>query len=163
MDKKTIIKEEKMMRDCRRLSGTVILLFSVVITGLFVTSCSKSAPTCDSSKAVDAVIYAVGQDIRKDLSGVASIGGSELSDEEWKMFRAGMVITVDNMREQGVDEGTGKRRCAGQVSIQNSGKTDLIPVTYTTELDTSGAVKVVVSGLEARSKAPAAPLIPEQH
>lgn len=151
------------MKECNSMSGTSAIIFSMVFVMLSLSSCSKSAPKCDSSKAVDAVIYAVGQDMRKDLSGIAGIGGPELSDEEWRMFRAGMVITVDNMREQGVDESSGKRTCAGNVSIQSSGKTDIIPVTYVTELDASGNVKVSVSGLEARKNAPAGPLIPEQH
>lgn len=151
------------MRERSRFSGNAVLFFCVVLLTGLIASCSKSAPKCDSSKAVDAVIYAVGQDLRKDLSGLAGISGSQLSDDEWRMFRAGMVITVDTMREQGVDESAGKRTCAGNVSIQEHGKTDIIPVTYSTELDAAGSVKVNVSGLEARKKAPVGPLIPEQH
>jgi hypothetical protein len=150
------------MREFDNISGTLAIFFGMALMMLSLSSCSKAAPKCDSSKAVDAVIYAVGQDMRKDLSGVAGIAGPELSEEEWRMFRAGIVITVDNMREQAVDENTGKRTCAGNVSIQNSGKTEIIPVTYVTELDASGSVKVSLSGLEARKRAPAGPLVPEQ-
>ncbi|MBI5847873.1 MAG: hypothetical protein HZB31_07990 [Nitrospirae bacterium] len=150
------------MRKNVSMSHTLVILFCIALMMLLLSSCSQSVPKCEGSKAVDAVIYAVGQDIRKDLSGVAGISGPELSDEEWRMFRAGMVITVDNMREQGFDQGSGKRTCAGNVSIQNSGKTDIIPVTYVIELDSSGNVKTSVSGIEARKKAPVGPLIPDK-
>lgn len=150
------------MREFNCFTGRVAMFCFMGALFLLQSSCSKSAPKCDSSSAVDAVIYFVGQDLKKDLSGLAGFSGAELSEEEWRMLRAGMVITVNNMREQGVDQGSGKRTCAGNVSIQNSGNTDIIPVTYVTELDASGEVKVSVSGLEARKGAPARPLIPEQ-
>jgi len=145
-----------------RNSAAGVMLFCVMVLGLSASSCSKSVPKCDSGKAVDAVIYAVGQDIRKDLSGVAGMSGSQLSDDEWRMFRAGMMITMDNMKELVFDEGSNKRTCSGSVTIQNSGKTNVLPVTYVEELDAAGELKVSVSGLEARRGDASKPIISDK-
>ena len=126
----------------------VVFLVATAILASFPLGCSKSTPACDSGKVIDGVIFAVGQDIRKNLAGIASVGGPgmELSDDEWRSIRAGMVIGVDNIKEQGFDANSGKRTCSGSVTITDHGKAKTTQMTYFAELDkTSGEVKTLLS------------------
>lgn len=142
---------------------------AMVLLSQFLEGCTKSVPKCDSDKAVTAVIDAAGRDMKKDLASIAGGGttGTELTDDEWKAIRSGMIINLDNIREEGFDEGAGKRRCAANV-IVNMDKKSGIPVTYLEELNTdTGEVKTTVSGLakakETESALPQAPELQNRH
>ena len=139
------------------LAGVFIMLF------VFASGCSKSAPKCDDGKTIKAVIDTVSQDLKKDLAAVAGVGGPgmELSDDEWRTIRAGMVIDLENIREQSFDEAADRRNCAANVMIVKGGSKELIPVTYVTERNKdTGDVKITLSGLEEfkKSKSEAMPL-----
>jgi hypothetical protein len=86
----------------------------------------------------------------------------ELTDDEWKLLRASMVINLENIREQSYDKDAGKRICAANLMIVSSGSKDIIPVTYTAEISKdTGDLKVTLSGLQEFKKAKTAPE-PEQ-
>jgi hypothetical protein len=127
--------------------------------------CTKSAPKCDSGKATTAVIDAVGRDMKKDLAAIAGMGGPgmELSDDEWRTIRAGMVIDLENIKEQGLDENSGKRTCGADLIVVRSGKKKTTPITYVLELNKeSGALSTTVSGLaESKEKERAPVRLPE--
>lgn len=72
----------------REIGGAALLAVTALLLPL-AAGCSKSTPACDSGKVIDGVIYAVGQEIRKNLSGIAEMGGSGLSDDEWRTLRWG--------------------------------------------------------------------------
>lgn len=139
---------------------------AVVITSLFamllilVGGCSKSIPGCDDGKTVKAVINTVSQDFRKDLAGIAGLGGPgmELSEDEWKTIRSGMVIDLQDIREQSFDEAAAKRICAANLMIMQGGKKELIPITYVPEINReTGELKIALSGLDEFRKARAQP------
>ena len=137
----------------RREVGVVAFLAAAALLVPLMAGCSKSTPACDSGKVMDGVIYAVGQDIRKNLSGIAAMGGPgmELSDDEWRTIRSGMIITVENIKEQGFDEASGQRTCAGNVTITRSGKKETMPVAYFAEIDkTSGELKTTISASKGK-------------
>jgi hypothetical protein len=140
-----------------------------VVTGLLAMllilagGCSKSIPGCDDGKTVKAVINMVSQDFRKNLSGIAGMGGPgmELSEDEWKTIRAGMIIDLENIREQSFDEAAGKRTCAANLMVVQGGKKDLIPITYVPEVNKeTGELNIALSGLDEfrKEKAQPAPL-----
>ena len=140
--------------------------YTVVITGLFATllvmagGCSKSVPGCDDGKTVKAVINTVSQDFKKDLAAVAGLGGPgmELSDDEWRTIRAGMVIDLENIREQSFDEAAGKRVCAATLMVVQGGRKELIPITYVPETSKeTGDLKITLSGLDEFKKAEPVP------
>jgi len=137
-----------------------------VVTGFFimllslVSGCSKSVPGCDDGKTVKAVINTVSEDFRKNLSAIAGMGGAgmELSDDEWRTIRSGMVIDLENIRELSFDEAAGKRVCAANLMVVQGGKKELIPVTYVPELNKdTGELKTALSGLDEFRKAKAEP------
>jgi hypothetical protein len=139
---------------------------AVVITGLFAMlsillgGCSKSIPGCDDGKTVKAVINTVSQDFKKNLSGIAGMGGPgmELSEDEWKTIRSGMVIDLEAIREQSFDEAAGKRICAANLMVVQGGKKELIPITYVPEINRkTGELKIALSGLDEFRKAKAQP------
>lgn len=139
---------------------------ALVITGLLamllilVGGCSKSIPGCDDGKTVKAVINTVSQDFRKKLSGIAGMGGPgmELSEDEWKTIRSGMVIDLENIREQSFDEAAGKRTCTANLMVVQGGKKDLIPITYVPEVNKeTGELNIALSGLDEFRKAKAQP------
>ena len=129
----------------------------MLIAILFALSgCSKSPVSCDSGKATTAVINSVSQDLKKDLSVIAGMGGTgmELSDDEWKALRAGIVIDLENIRENSFDEAAGKRICAANLMIVQSGKKEIIPITYASEIrKDTGEQKVTFSGLKEYKQA----------
>jgi hypothetical protein len=138
----------------------------LVITGLLaillilVVGCSKSIPGCDDGKTVKTVINTVSQDFRKNLSGIAGMGGPgmELSEDEWKTIRSGMVIDLENIREQSFDETAGKRTCTANLMVVQGGKKDLIPITYVPEVNKeTGELNIALSGLDEFRKAKAQP------
>ena len=151
--------------DFRRMEvGVVAFLAAAALLVTLMAGCSKSTPACDSGKVMDGVIYAVGQDIRKNLSGIAAMGGPgmELSDDEWRTIRSGMIITVENIKEQGFDEASGQRTCAGNVIIMRSGKKETMPVTYFAEIDkTSGELKTTISASKGKENEENPPQTPQ--
>lgn len=147
------------------LTRTFMVLALASSAGICLSACSKAAPKCDSSTAVDAVIHAVSQEMKKDMNIVAGAGSGDLSEEEWRMMRAGMLITVDSIREQSYDESTDTRTCAGNLIIQNSGSRDTIPIIYIPTKDkTTGEARVQLSGYrEFKSRGQNAPLLPSNY
>ncbi len=134
---------------CFTLSNIRLFLLTALLMSAMIAGCTRSAPPCDSSKTVDAVINEVSESLKKDLSALTSVQpGMELSDDEWKMMRAGMLITVNNLTQLSYDEGTGQYECAGDVTIKGASGTEEIPVTYTSRLLESGELEVTVSGLD---------------
>jgi hypothetical protein len=139
---------------------------ALVITGLLAillilaVGCSKSIAGCDDGKTVKAAINTVSQDFRKNLSGIAGMGGPgmELSEDEWKTIRSGMVIDLENIREQSFDEAAGKRTCTANLMVVQGGKKDLIPITYVPEVNKeTGELNIALSGLDESRKAKARP------
>lgn len=133
------------------------LAFVVIFTMLLAVAsgCSKSAPKCDGGKTVKAVINTVSEDFKKDLAAIAGMGvpGMELTDDEWRTIRAGMIIDLENIREHSSDEAAEKRSCVANLMIVSGGAKDLIPVTYVTERNKdSGDVKITLSELEEFKK-----------
>ncbi len=156
------------MRMQVQLSGLIMTLMMLVLVssaGIGLSACSKAAPKCDSSTAVDAVIHSVSQEMKKEMNIVAGAGSGDLSEDEWRMMRAGMLITVDSIREQGYDESTDTRTCGGNLIIQNSGSRDTIPITYIPIKDkTTGEVRVQLSGYrEFKERSRNAPLLPSNY
>jgi hypothetical protein len=142
----------------------------IVLTGIFavllltVYGCSKSTPACDNGKTVKGVINIVSQDFKTDLASIAGLGGPgmELTDDEWRTIRAGMVIDLENIREHSYDEAEGKRKCAANLMIVSSGKKELIPITYVSEINKdTGELNITLSGLEEYKKVKTAPMLPE--
>jgi len=142
----------------------------IVLTGIFavlllaVYGCSKSTPACDNGKTVKGVINIVSQDCKKDLAAITGMGGpgTELTDDEWRTIRAGMIIDLENIREHSYDETEGRRKCAANLMIVSSGSKELIPVTYVSEINKdTGELKITLSGLEEYQKAKTAPMLPE--
>lgn len=136
---------------------TMVVTISLIM-GLL-PACSKSTPSCDSGKAVDSVVNLAGQQIRKELSFVASMGGSPLSNDEWRSLRLDMAIDVDNITQKGFDENTGVRTCAGTLSISHGGRKERTPIEYSIELNkASGELKTTMSGFpKKRQAAPSFP------
>ncbi|MEW6418470.1 MAG: hypothetical protein AB1480_10160 [Nitrospirota bacterium] len=143
----------------------------MVLTGVFaillfaLQGCSKSTPACDSGKTIKTVVNIVSQDFKNDLAAIVGVGGPgmELTDEEWKSIRAGMVIDLENIREHSFDEAECKRKCAANLMIVSGGSKELIPVTYISEINKdTGELKVTLSGLEEYKKSKVAPpMLPE--
>jgi hypothetical protein len=134
-----------------------VLLFAVY-------GCSKSIPACDNGKTIKSVINLVSQDFKKDLASIAGLGGPgmELTDDEWRTIRAGMVIDLENIREHSYDEAEGKRKCAANLMIVSSGKKELIPITYVSEINKdTGELNLSLSGLDEYRKTKTAPMLPE--
>jgi hypothetical protein len=107
----------------------------------------------------------VSQDFKKDLAAITGLGGPgmELTDDEWRTIRAGMVIDLENIREHSFDEAAGQRKCAANLMIVRGGSKELIPITYISELNKdTGDLKITLSGMEEFKKAKTAPVpLPE--
>ena len=145
---------------CRPFLMRAVLAGFILGSGLFLFACSKAAPKCDSGGAVDAVIHEVSQDMKKDFNYLASAGTGELTEDEWRTMRAGIMITVVDIREQNFDKDTDRRTCAGNLVIQEAAGKESIPITYIPETDkASGGVKVTLSGYQEHKNKKTAPLI----
>ncbi|TAN43813.1 MAG: hypothetical protein EPN22_09055 [Nitrospirae bacterium] len=150
----------------RRVFPGKLFRIGEVIAGLIFSAafllfaCSKAAPKCDSGKAVDAVIHEVSQDMKKDLNFLASAGSGGLSEDEWRTLRAGITITVDNIREQNYVKDSDRRTCAGTLTIQDSSGKESIPVVYVPDTDkASGEVRVTLTGYQEHKYKKTGPLI----
>jgi hypothetical protein len=147
--------DSKMMRS---KPAAITCLFTMLL--ILVGGCSKSVPGCDGGKTVTAVINTVSQNFKKDLAGIAGLGGPgmELSEDEWKTIRSGMVIDLEAIREQSFDESAGKRICSANLMIVQGGKKELIPITYVPEVNKeTGEMKIALSGIDEFRNANAHP------
>jgi len=152
----------KLSKNFYRIGMVFTGVFAVLLLAVY--GCSKSTPACDNGKTVKGVINMVSQDFKKDLATIAGMGGpgTELTDDEWRTIRAGMIIDLENIREHSYDETEGKRKCAANLMIVNSGSKELIPVTYESEINKdTGELKITLSGLEEYKKSKTAPMLPE--
>jgi hypothetical protein len=152
----------KLSKNFLRKGMILIGIFAVLLIAVY--GCSKSTPACDSGKTMKTVINMVSQDFKKDLAAIAGLGGPgmELTDDEWRTIRAGMIIDLENIREHSYDEAGGKRKCAATLMIVNGGKKELIPVTYVSEINKdTGELNIMLSGLDEYRKTKTAPVLPE--
>lgn len=130
----------------RNTGGIAGTLFLILLTLL--PACTKSVPDCDDGKAVKAVINTVSEDLKEDLSSIAAAPGMALTEEEWKLIRAGMIIDLEDIREQSFDKDAGVRKCAATLMIQSSGSKERIPLTYIPKLNKeTGDLVVAIFGL----------------
>jgi hypothetical protein len=144
-------------------SRTAVIAGLMAMLLIMAGGCSKSTPGCDDGKTVKAVINTVSQNFRKNLSGIAGMGGPgmELSEDEWKTIRSGMLIDLENIREQSFDQAAGKRTCSANLMVVQGGKKDLIPITYVPEVNKeTGELNIMLSGLDEfrKTKEQPAPL-----
>jgi hypothetical protein len=152
----------KLSQNFLRTGMVLIGVFAVLLVAVY--GCSKSTPACDNGKTIKTVINLVSQDFKKDLAAIAGLGGPgmELTDDEWRTIRAGMIIDLENIREHSYDEAAGNRKCAANLMIVSSGKKELIPITYVSEINkNTGELKITLSGLDEYKKAKTAPMLPE--
>ncbi len=133
----------------KKIGERVCLSFMIFIClFLVISGCSKSTPECDDSKTIDAVIHAVGQNMKGKLAGIAGVQpGMELSDDEWRLIRSGMVISLDNIKGFKTEEG--KSECTADLIIVSSGSREVNPITYHASINKdSGSLQISISGLE---------------
>ena len=124
----------------------IVMMVTVVLAG-----CSKGPPTCDSKNVKKAVIEQYAEDLRSQVDSIASIGGagSELSDDEWRMMRAGMNFELRNIKQFTFDEAANTLECEADLIKFQAGKQDNIPIEYTAEIVAStGQVHVTIYPLE---------------
>ncbi len=122
---------------------------AVLVAALLIfAACTKPTPPCDNSKTVDAVINAVAEELKEDLRALTSVlSGRELSDNEWRLRRSGMIISVNNIRQLSFDEESGQYECAGDLRIISSGSREDTPITYTYRLLEADELQATVSGM----------------
>ena len=136
----------------RKIYKMIPILFCIVMIFSFVSvGCSKGPPTCDSKNVKKAVIDQHIEDLRSQVSAVASIGGagSELTDDEWTMMRAGMNFELRNIKQFSFDEATGTLECEADLIMFSGGKEDNIPIEYTAKVvQSTGQLLVTVYELE---------------
>ena len=125
----------------------IMMIFSVVLAG-----CSKGSPTCDSKKVQEAVIDEYIKDYKSQVSAVAGAGGQpgmELSEDEWRLMRAGMNFELRNIKQFSFDEAAGILECEADLIVFSSGLQDNIPIEYTAEIVAStGQVHATIYILE---------------
>jgi len=125
----------------------MVMMFSIVLAG-----CSKGPPTCDSKDVQKAVIDQHLQDLRSDLSAVAAAGGQpgmELSEDEWRLMRAGMNFELRNIRQFSYDEAAGVLECEADLIVFSGGMQNNIPIEYTAEIVAgSGQINATIYELE---------------
>jgi hypothetical protein len=125
----------------------ITIIFSFVLTG-----CSKGPPTCDSEKVQKAVIDEHIADLKSQVSSVAGasgVPGMELSEDEWRLMRAGMNFELRNIKQFSFDEAAGILECEADLIVFSSGQQENIPIEYTAEIAAStGQVNVTVITLD---------------
>lgn len=125
----------------------IVMIFSFVLAG-----CSKGPPTCDSKKVQKAVIAQYIEDYKSQVSAVAGAGGQpgmELSEDEWRLIRAGMNFELRNIKQFSFDEATSILECEADLIVFSGGKQDNIPIEYTAEtVESTGQVLVTIFELE---------------
>jgi hypothetical protein len=130
------------------IKKTCLLFLLPALLFLVISGCSKSTPNCDDSKTVDAVIDAVGQNMKKKLAGIAGVQpGMELSDDEWKLMRAGMIISLENIKGMKTEEG--KSECSADLIIVSGGSKETTPITYNASIQKdSGSLQITLFGFD---------------
>jgi len=125
----------------------ILMIFSVVLAG-----CSKGPPTCDSKNVQKAVIDQKIKNLKSEVSAVAGAGGQpgmELSEEEWRLMRAGMNFELRNIKQFSFDEAAGILECEADLIVFSSGLENTIPIEYTAEIVAStGQVHATIYELE---------------
>jgi hypothetical protein len=125
----------------------IVMIFSVVLAG-----CSKGPPTCNSKKVQEAVIDQHIKELKSQLSAVAGAGGQpgmELSEDEWRLMRAGMNFELRNIKQFSFDEAAGILECEADLIVFSSGLQNNIPIEYTAEIVAStGQVHATIYELE---------------
>jgi hypothetical protein len=110
---------------------SIVMIFSGVFAG-----CSKGPPTCDSKKVKKAVIDQHLATLKSQLSSIAASGGPgmELTEDEWRMMRAGMNFEVRNIKQFSFDEASGILECEADLVQFSSGMETSMPIEYTAEV-----------------------------
>ncbi len=124
----------------------IMMIFSFVLAG-----CSKGPPTCDSKKVTKAVIDRHIEDLKSQVAAVASAGGDHmaLTEDEWRLMRAGMNFELRNIKQFSFDEATSTLECEADLIVFSGGKQDNIPIEYSAEIIAStGQVNVTIFELE---------------
>lgn len=154
--------EVKLSKNFRCMGMVLTGVFAILLFAL--QGCSKSTPACDNGKTIKVVVNIVSQDFKNDLAAIVGAGGPgmELTDDEWRTMRAGMIIDLENIREHSFDEAEGKRKCAANLMIVSGGSKELIPITYDSEINKdTGELKITLSGVDEYKKSKTAPMFPE--
>jgi hypothetical protein len=106
------------------------MIFSVLLSG-----CSKGPPACDSEKVKKAVIDQRIADLKSQVSSIAASGpGMELTEDEWRMMRAGMNFELRNIKQFSFDEASGTLECEADLVTFSSGMKSSMPIEYTAEV-----------------------------
>jgi hypothetical protein len=130
----------------------LILLGIVMVFSFMLAGCSKGPPTCDSKKVQKAVIDQHIADLKSQMSAVASAGGQpgmELTEDEWRLFRAGMNFELRNIKQFSFDEAAGILECEADLIVFSSGLEDNLPIEYTAEIvPNTGQVHATIYLLE---------------
>jgi hypothetical protein len=146
--KKEVIMKTKLFRVNPVCFLQMVLIGVLIMVAILSFGCSKSPTTCDSTDTVKAVISTASDSFKEQLSAVAGVQpGMELSEDEWRLMRAGMEFSLQNISEQSFNKGTGERHCSADLIVHRTGAKETIPISYTTELQSSGELKVTVSGI----------------
>ena len=135
--------------NCVKTTCRIITVFiGVLIAGAgFLGGCSKSPPACDSKKVKEAVIEKHIAELKSQLSMIANAGGQpgmELSEDEWRMMRAGMNFELKNVKQFSFDEASGTLECEADLVTFSSGTQTSEPIEYTAEV-TKGSDQVIVT------------------
>ena len=133
--------------------GIIAVFIGIFIAGaVFLEGCSKSPPACDGSKVKKAVIEKHIAELKSQLSAIANAGGQpgmDLSEDEWRMMRAGMNFELQNIKQFSFDEATSILECEADLIVFSGGKQDNIPIEYTAEtVESTGQVLVTIFELE---------------
>jgi hypothetical protein len=113
----------------------------------FLAGCSKSPTTCDAKKVKKAVIAEYIDILKGRVSSVAGASGQpgmELSEDEWRMMRAGMNFELKNIKQFRFDKAKGQLECEADLIMYSSGTQKDIPIEYTADV-TEGTDQVLVT------------------
>ena len=138
-------RENNYLKSFYRVIPILIGIF-IICAGLL-AGCSKSPPTCDTKKVKKAVIAQRIEDLKSQVSAVAEAGGQpgmELTEDEWRMMRAGMNFELRNIKQFSFDEATGTLECEADLVTFSSGTESSIPIEYTAEV-VKGTDQVLVT------------------
>ena len=124
-----------------------ILCLALLILAVVLPGCTKSPPTCDANKVKKAVIAKHIEDLKSQVSAVAGAGGQsgmELTEDEWRLMRAGMNFELRNIKQFSFDEATGTLECEADLITFSSGVESSMPIEYTAEI-VKGTNQVLVT------------------
>ena len=128
--------------------GIIAVFIGIFIAGaVFLEGCSKSPPACDGSKVKKAVIEKHIAELKSQLSAIANAGGQpgmDLSEDEWRMMRAGMNFELQNIKQFSFDEASGTLDCEADLVTFSSGSQTSEPIEYTAEV-VQGTDQVLVT------------------